>query len=61
MALKPEEFLLMFSKTMIRDLGKVDGRRYLLRNVPLWREHYGEAVTKRVCAGIQKILKEEVK
>ena len=43
---------------MIKDLGKEDGRRCLLRNIPLWREHYGETVTTRVAHGIRKLLQE---
>lgn len=51
-----ETVLLDFAKTMIRDLGKKDGRAYLLRNVPLWREHYGDTVTNRVINGIKQML-----
>lgn len=58
MALTTEQILLDYAKTMIRDLGKEDGRRCLLRNVPLWREHYGETVTQRVSTGIRKLLQE---
>ena len=53
-----ETALIEFSKTMIKDLGKKDGRSYLLRNVPLWRQEYGETVTKRVIAEIRKMLGE---
>lgn len=58
MSLTTEQILLDYAKTMIRDLGKEDGRRCLLRNVPLWREHYGETVTQRVSIGIRKLLQE---
>lgn len=58
MSLTTEQILLDYAKTMIRDLGKEDGRRCLLRNTPLWREHYGETVTNRVAQGIRKLLQE---
>lgn len=58
MALTTEQILLDYAKTMIRDLGKEEGRRCLLRNVPLWREHYGETVAQRVSMGIRKLLQE---
>lgn len=58
MSLTTEQILLDYAKTMIRDLGKEDGRRCLLRNIPLWREHYGETVTNRVSQGIRKLLQE---
>lgn len=58
MSLTTEQILLDYAKTMIRDLGKEDGRRCLLRNIPLWREHYGETVTARVSQGIRKLLQE---
>lgn len=50
--------LLDFARTMLKDLGQKDGRAYLLRNVPLWRETYGDAVTDRVTNGIRQLLKE---
>lgn len=53
-----EAVLLDFAKTMIKDLGKRDGRSYLLRNIPLWRETYGETVAAKVVAGIRALLKE---
>ena len=56
--LTTEAVLMQYADTMIRDLGKVDGRKCLLANVPLWREHYGEAVTKRVIAHIRAKLGE---
>ncbi len=59
MAISTEQVLLDYAKTMIKDLGKEDGRRCLLRNIPLWREHYGETVTTRVVYGIRKLLQEE--
>lgn len=52
-----ETVLVDFAKTMIRDLGNEDGRRYLLRNIPLWRESYGEVVTKRVSSEIRQLLR----
>lgn len=58
MPLSIESVLLEYAKTMIKDLGKEDGRRCLLRNVPLWREHYGETVTGRVVKGIRELLHE---
>lgn len=58
MSLTTEQILLDYAKTMIRDLGKEDGRRCLLRNIPLWREHCGETVTNRVAQGIRKLLQE---
>lgn len=58
MAISTEQVLLDYAKTMIKDLGKEDGRRCLLRNIPLWREHYGETVTTRVANGIRKLLQE---
>jgi hypothetical protein len=58
MAISTEQVLLEYAKTMIKDLGKEDGRRCLLRNVPLWREHYGEPVTTRVVHGIRQLLKD---
>ena len=58
MAISTEQVLLDYAKTMIKDLGKEDGRRCLLRNIPLWREHYGETVTTRVAHGIRKRLQE---
>ncbi len=58
MAISTEQVLLDYAKTMIKDLGKEDGRRCLLRNIPLWREHYGETVTTRVVHGIRKLLQE---
>jgi hypothetical protein len=58
MPISTEQVLLEYAKTMIKDLGKEDGRRCLLRNVPLWREHYGETVTARVVRGIRQLLKE---
>ena len=58
MAISTEQVLLDYAKTMIKDLGKEDGRRCLLRNIPLWREHYGETVTTRVAKGIRKLLQE---
>lgn len=51
-----EEVLLQYAKTMIRDLGQEDGRRCLLRNLPLWKEHYGETITARVSKGIRELL-----
>ena len=58
MAISTEQVLLDYAKTMIKDLGKEDGRRCLLRNIPLWREHYGETVTTMVVHGIRKLLQE---
>ena len=58
MAISTEQVLLDYAKTMIKDLGKEDGRRCLLRNIPLWREHYRETVTTRVAHGIRKLLQE---
>lgn len=58
MPISTEQVLLEYAKTMIKDLGKEDGRRCLLRNVPLWREHYGETVTARVVHGIRHLLRE---
>ena len=58
MAISTEQVLLDYAKNMIKDLGKEDGRRCLLRNIPLWREHYGETVTTRVAHGIRKLLQE---
>lgn len=58
MPLSIEKVLLEYAKTMIKDLGKADGRRCLLRNVPLWREHYGATVTDRVTRGIRQLLRE---
>jgi hypothetical protein len=49
--------LLDFAKTMIKDLGAKDGRAYLLRNVSLWRETYGETVATKVVNGIRALLK----
>lgn len=57
--LSMEEILLEFAKTMVKDLGKEDGRRYLLRNVGLWRKAYGETVANRVIAGIRGMLGEK--
>ena len=57
--MKPiETVLLDFAKTMLKDLGRADGRSYLLRNIPLWRETYGETVAQRVGQGIRALLKE---
>lgn len=53
-----EDHLLEFSKTMLKDLGKADGRSYLLRCMPLWRESYGETVARKVANGIRAALKE---
>lgn len=57
--MKPiEEVLLDYAKTMLKDLGKTDGRSYLLRCMPLWRETYGETVATKVGQGIRVMLKE---
>lgn len=61
MTITIEQLLLEFAKTMIKDLGKKDGRAYLLRNVDLWREKYGETVTNRVIKGIRELLDEGVR
>lgn len=57
--MKPiEDVLLDFARTMLKDLGRKDGRAYLLRNVSLWRETYGEMVADKVVQGIRALLKE---
>lgn len=56
-----EEHLKDYCRTMVKDFGKADGRRILRQNIPLWREAYGETVTRRVIAEIQKILEESGK
>lgn len=61
MPITTEQMLLEYAKTMIKDFGKEDARTLLLRNVDLWREHYGETVTNRVIKGIREQLREGAK